>query len=279
MSGSPKTAPSVLAVVAHPDDIEFVVAGTMLKLGQAGWNLHYLNLTNGMYGSTVMSAAQTAKVRQKEAQAAAAVLGATWHPSFLEDLSVFYTEENIRQLCAVVRSVRPTIVLTHSLADYMEDHMMTARLTVTATFARGCTNYRSLPGRKPILDPCMIYHAMPHGQQTPMREPVFPEMIVDTTDVHEQKTAALACHASQKEWLDQTQGMESYLATMDAFSRKLGKQSRQFVHAEGWRRHLHYGFAPNAEFDPLSEALGEAVVRPSAKRPRAHRAERAGIRF
>lgn len=246
--------PSALAIAAHPDDIEFVMAGTLLLLRDAGWEIHYLNVSTGNMGSTVMTAAQTARVRRKEAQTAAKSLGAKWHAPFCDDMSIFYTEENIRRLCAVVRAARPTVVLTHALADYMEDHMITARLAVTAVFARGIPNYRSQPRRAPSLDPCVIYHAMPHGQCTPLREPVTPELFINTTQVHEAKRAALACHASQKEWLDRTQGQESYLATADEFSQALGRQAKTFTHAEGWTRHLHYGFGAEAD-DPLRAVL------------------------
>jgi N-acetylglucosamine malate deacetylase 1 len=247
--------PSALAIAAHPDDIEFVMAGTLLRLKDAGWDIHYVNVSNGNMGSTVMSAARTAQVRRKEAQAAAEALGAHWHAPFCDDLGIFYTEANIRRLCAIVREARPTVVLTHALADYMEDHMITARLAVTATFARGIPNYRSNPQRKPVLEPCTIYHAMPHGQRTPTRVRVFPEIYVDVTEVHARKRVALACHASQKEWLDKTQGQESYLQTMEDFSRNLGKRTKKFPLAEGWIRHLHYGFGGEND-DPLRDVLG-----------------------
>ena len=248
--------PSALAIAAHPDDIEFIMAGTLLLLREKGWDIHYLNVSTGNMGSTVMTAAETARTRRKEAQRAAQMLGAKWHAPFCDDLLIFYTEENIRRITAVIREARPTVILTHALQDYMEDHMITARLAVTATFSRGMPNYRSQPARKPTLEPCVVYHAMPHGQCTPMREPVQPECFIDTTSVHATKRAALAAHASQKEWLDKTQGMDSYLATMDGFSLALGKASRRFTHAEGWRRHLHYGFSAK-EVDPLREALGK----------------------
>jgi LmbE family N-acetylglucosaminyl deacetylase len=248
--------PSALAIAAHPDDIEFVMGGTLLLLAEAGWDIHYVNVTNGNMGSTVMSAEKTAKVREREAKAAAKALHARWYAPFCDDLCVFYTEENIRRLAAIVRDTNPTVVLTHALADYMEDHMIVARLAVTATFARGIPNYRSKPQRPPVLEPCTIYHAMPHGQCTPTRVRVFPEIYVDVTTTHAQKRAALACHASQKEWLDKTQGQESYLQTMEDFSAALGKRTKKFQMAEGWTRHLHYGFGA-ADDDPLRDALGK----------------------
>lgn len=247
--------PSALAIAAHPDDIEFVMAGTLLLLRDAGWTIHCFNLSNGNMGSTVMTAAETARTRRCEAIAAAKAMDARWHAPICEDLGIFYTERNIRRVCAVVREARPKVILTHALQDYMEDHMICARLAVTAAFARGIPNYRSQPQRKASLEPCVIYHAMPHGQRTPIRRRVFPEAFVDTTTVHARKRAALACHASQKEWLDKTQGMDSYLRTMDEFSLVLGKQTRRFAQAEGWVRHLHYGFGDEAD-DPLREVLG-----------------------
>ena len=252
--------PAALAIAAHPDDIEFVMAGTLLLLREAGWEIHYFNLSTGNMGSTVMSAAETARTRRREARAAAELLGAKWHAPICDDLQIFYTDENIRRVCAVVREAQPTVVLTHALADYMEDHTITARLVITATFARGMPNYRSKPQRKPALQPVTIYHAMPHGQCTPMREPVCPEIYVDTTSVHVAKRSALACHASQREWLDASQGQDNYLSVMDGFSRALGKQTRKFQHAEGWRRHQHYGFGAETD-DPLREALGKKYHR------------------
>lgn len=246
---------TALAIAAHPDDIEFVMAGALLLLREAGWRIHYLNLSTGDMGSTVMSTAETARVRRREAQAAARRLGAKWHAPFCPDLGIFYTEKNIRRVCGVVRAIRPAVVLTHALADYMEDHMITARLAVTGTFARGIPNYRSTPVRRAEVVPCVVYHAMPHGQCTPLRVPVRPEIFIDTGSVHKAKREALACHASQKEWLDATQGMDSYVAMMDTFSRRLGRQSGRFAHAEGWTRHLHFGFGEEAD-DPLRDALG-----------------------
>ena len=246
--------PSALAIAAHPDDIEFVMVGTLLLLRAAGWDIHYFNLSTGNMGSTVMSATETARTRRREARAAAKLLGAKWHAPICDDLQIFYTDENIRRVCAVVRAAAPAVVLTHALEDYMEDHMIAARLAVTATFARGIPNYRSRPPRPPTLQPVTLYHAMPHGQCTPMRQPVHPEIYVNTTSVHATKRAALACHASQREWLDASQGQDNYLSVMDGFSLALGKQTRKFQHAEGWRRHQHYGFGAEAD-DPLRAAL------------------------
>ena len=244
-----------LAIAAHPDDIEFVMAGTLLRLRALGWEIHYLNLSSGNMGNMVMDAAQTARVRRKEAQAAAKMLGAKWYAPMCHDLQIFYDDRTLRRVCGVIREAAPTIILTHSPQDYMEDHVNTARLAVTAAFARGVPNYRSMPPRAPVSTDVTIYHASPHGLRDTLRRRVQPGAFVNTVSVHEQKRAALACHASQQQWLEASQGMDNYIRTMDEFSRELGTLSRRFRHAEGWRRHSHWGFC-GEEADPLLHALG-----------------------
>lgn len=245
---------SVIAIAAHPDDIEFVMAGTLLLLRQAGWKIHYLNLARGNLGSATMSGEKTARVRRGEAERAARVLGAKWHPPICGDLQILYDDRTLRQLAAVIREVAPVIVLTHSPEDYMEDHMNTSRLAVTAAFARGMRNYRTTPNRRITSQPVTIYHASPHGMRDRLRQRVMPGAFVDTTAVHATKRAALACHVSQKEWLDVSQGMDSYLVAMDEISREVGRLSKKFKHAEGWRRHSHLGFCGEHD-DPLCDAL------------------------
>ena len=248
-----------LAIAAHPDDIEFMMAGTLCLLREAGWEIHYLNMSSGNLGSLTGSAAATARTRRTEARAAAALLGAVWHAPFCRDLELFYDRPTLRRLCATVREVAPTVILTHSPKDYMEDHVNTARLAVTAAFARGVPNYRSTPPRAPVSTDVTIYHASPHGLRDTLRRRVPPGAFVNTASVHEQKRAALACHASQRQWLDASQGMDNYIRTMDEFSRELGTMSRKFRHAEGWRRHSHWGFCAKGA-DPLASALGSKYL-------------------
>jgi LmbE family N-acetylglucosaminyl deacetylase len=256
---TPAVTPRALAIAAHPDDIEFVMAGTLLMLQRAGWDIHCLNVANGNLGSMTFPPIELARIRRREARAAASVLGAGWHAPLCNDLEIFYDNRTLRRVCAVIRSVGPTVILTHSPQDYMEDHMITARLAVTAAFARANPGYRTIPSRPAIPGPVTIYHASPHGMRDGLRRKVPPGMFVNTTPVHEQKAAALECHESQRQWLDRTQDMDDYVQTMDAFSRKMGKLSGTFPHAEGWRRHLHFGFCP-ADADPLLSALGKDCV-------------------
>jgi LmbE family N-acetylglucosaminyl deacetylase len=251
--------PVAIAVGAHPDDIEFYMAGTLLLLSEAGYETHYFNIASGNCGSSTLTSVQTKKRRALEARAAAAVLGAEFHRSLTDDLEIIYKVGLLRRIAAVIREVGPEIVLSHSPQDYMEDHTNTCRLVVTAAFARGMGNFKTTPPYGPIDRDVTVYHCMPHGLRDGLRRRVVAGQFVNTSSVHARKLEALRQHQTQQEWLAVSQGLNSYLKTMEDFSRAIGRSSGRFEHAEGWRRHSNLGFAPT-ERDPLSEVLGENCV-------------------
>jgi LmbE family N-acetylglucosaminyl deacetylase len=228
-----------MAIGAHPDDIEFSMAGTLVLLREAGWETHYMNLSNGNCGSAEMAAQTTALVRAGEARRAAGILGATWLPPVGSDLEITYSVDLLRRLLAVVRKVNPSLILTHPPQDYMEDHTATCRLAVTAAFAKGIPNFRSEPPAPFATGGVAVYHAMPHGLRDPLRRRVEAGAYVDTTRVHSQKRRALEAHASQRDWLDKSQGMGSYIATMEAFSAEVGAMAGGWTHALGWLLHMY----------------------------------------
>ena len=251
--------PSAIAIAAHPDDIEFCMAGTLLQLKAVGWEIHYFNLSSGNCGSVKMNPAQTRRVREREARKSAKILGAKFYPSICDDLEIMYDVPTLRKVSAAIRKSRASIVLTHAPADYMEDHTNTCRLAVTAAFAHGMPNFKSAPATKTYYHDVTVYHAMPHSLRDPLRQRVVPGMFADTTGVHAQKIEALSAHGSQQDWLDVSQGMNSYLKAADDISRLIGRLSKKFRHAEGWRRHLHFGFS-SGEVDPLKDALGKMCL-------------------
>ena len=248
--------PAAIAIGAHPDDIEFYMAGTLLLLNRAGYEIHYLNVANGCCGSQQYDLRKTRIVRRSEAQRAAKVLGAHYHESLCNDLEIFYELNLLRRLAAVIREVRPNVILTHPPVDYMEDHTNTCRLVVTAAFTHAMPNFRSIPPRRTANYDVTVYHCMPHSMLDPLRRRVVPEVFVNTTSVQPIKRAALAEHKSQQAWLDASQGMNSFLAKADEDGQRVGRLSKNFKFAEGWRRHLHFGFSAT-EVDPLGEMLGK----------------------
>lgn len=240
-----------MAIAAHPDDIEFMMAGTLVLLKNAGYEIHYMNLSSGNCGSIENDSLTTAQIRLQEAQNSARILGAEFHPPICNDFEIFYELEALKKLSGIIRKVKPNIILTHSPLDYMEDHMNACRLAVTAAFVRGVPNFKtSFPAVSNYN--CAVYHSLPHGLLDPLGQKVLPEIFIDTESVHQIKRKALNAHRSQKNWLENSQNMNSYIAAMEEFSIKIGVMSEGFAHAEGWRRRIHFGFS-EPEFDPLKE--------------------------
>ncbi len=232
-----------MAIGAHPDDIEFYMAGTLLLLKKADYEIHYLNVASGNCGSTQHNSAATRSIRKAEARTAAKILGAHFHGSLTDDLEIFYNLQLLCAVAAVIREVKP------------KDHANTCRLAVTAAFARGMPNFKSAPSRPAADYPVTVYHAMPHGLRDGLRRRILPGAFVNTSSVHKTKRQALAAHQSQQGWLQLSQGLNSLLLAMEDMSLEVGRMSKRFKHAEGWRRHLHFGFCA-VESDPLSQTLG-----------------------
>ena len=244
----------VFALHCHPDDIEFMMAGTLFRLKDAGCEIHYMNLANGCYGSAEYGKEDAIRVRREEAMKAAEYLGAVYHESLADDLTVFYTSELIQKTLAVLRKVKPELLLLPSPEEYMEDHMNTCRVGVTAAFCRSMPNYPSIPPYEAIKGDMVVYHAMPYGLTDGLRQKIVPDFYVDIDEFIDKKTKMLEFHRSQKEWLDKSQGIDSYLKTMRDMSAEMGRHSQKFLFAEGWRRHSYYGFS-SKEITPLEEIL------------------------
>lgn len=255
----PKVA---MAVAAHPDDIEFMMSGTLVLLGEAGYELHYMNIGTGSCGSATLTRDQIVAIRTEESRAACGLIWASFHPPLVDDIEILYETKLIRRLCAIVRQVKPEILLLPSPQDYMEDHMTASRLAVTAAFCRNMRNYITDPLSEPVDVQMALYHALPYGLKDQLRKSVVPEFFVDVSSAMNRKRQMLACHKSQKEWLDESQGIDSYITTMEGMCAEVGRMSGKFDFAEGWRRHSHLGFG-SEDFDPLTTALA-GYVSPSA---------------
>jgi N-acetylglucosamine malate deacetylase 1 len=244
------------AIAAHPDDIEFMMSGTLMLLAEAGYEIHYMTVANGSCGTTQYDTPTIIRMRREESIAAANSIGAIYHDALVDDLEVFFDKCTLRRLGAIMRDVAPEIILTQSPGEYMEDHANTCRLVLTAAFARGMPNFPTDPPTPTTDQPVTVYHALPYGLRDPLRRRVRPGMYVDITETVDRKREMLACHRSQKEWLDESQGLDSYLNTMTEMSRQVGGMSGGFEYAEGWVRHLPLGFCGEDD-NPLRDALGE----------------------
>lgn len=258
---------SAIAIAAHPDDIEFFMSGTLMRLADAGYAIHYLNIADGCCGSTQYGREEIARIRRLEAMDAAASIGAVFHESLAADAEIFYEKPLLARVASVIRAVAPQIVLTHPPADYMEDHMNACRLAVTAAFCRGMPNFPVDPPRKAVSGKITVYHCQPYGNCDPLGSEVKPGMFVDVAGVLDRKVDMLSRHKSQRDWLDESQGLDSYLEKMKQLCEEVaGMANCSFDYAEGWRKHLHLGFCDPGD-DPLFDALGEFVMRADEVEP------------
>ena len=251
---------TVFAVGAHPDDIEFNMAGTLSLLAKAGFEPHMMNVARSNLDSNQLSESEITRIRLQEAENAAAVIEAVYHPPIADDLMIFYEDKLLRKMAAIIREIRPRIVLLPSLNDYMEDHTNTARLVVTACFCRAMRHYTSDPPRDAVDQDVYLYHAQPHMNRDAMRNLVIPDLFVNITGAMDTKLKMLGCHASQRQWLDETQGLDDYLESMRQAAIEVAgmRAINGWDYAEGFRQHSHAGFS-SRDRNLLAEVLADDV--------------------
>ena len=133
----------VLAFFAHPDDAEFLCAGTLALLHARGASVHIATMTAGDGGSAELPPAEISRIRLREAAQAAALLEGEHHCAGAQDLLIAYDPLNIRRVTEIVRRVRPDIVFTHSPQDYLLDHEITSQLVRAACFAASAPNVKT----------------------------------------------------------------------------------------------------------------------------------------
>ncbi len=233
----------VLAIGAHPDDVEFLCAGTLALLHEKGWGVSIASMTPGDCGSATLSREEIARVRRDEARRAAEILDADYTCLESSDFCVVYGEELMGRVVGVIRRAAPTIVLTHSPVDYIADHEETARIVRFACFAAPVPNYET--GDAPLAAIPWLYYCDPAEFTDHFGRPVEPEMVIDIADTLAVKERMLACHESQREWLRTHHGFDHYLDQMHAWVAERG--------GEGFRQHRGHAYPKN---DLLRETLG-----------------------
>jgi N-acetylglucosamine malate deacetylase 1 len=243
----------VLSVLAHPDDAEFLCAGTLARLAREhGWRVHIATLTPGDCGSAELPAEKISEVRKGEAARAAALLAGAYHCLEERDLRVFYADGPLEKVVRLLREVRPRVVLTHSPADYMLDHEMTSTLTRAAAFGSAVPNFLAQRAMPPALKHIPhLYYCDPIEGKDALGRPVEPGFRIDVSGVIETKAQMLAAHASQRDWLLKHHGMDHYVQSMRHWSAQRGKEAG-VGYAEGFRQHLGHSY-------PQDNLLGQLL--------------------
>jgi LmbE family N-acetylglucosaminyl deacetylase len=246
----------VLSVLAHPDDAEFLCAGTLLRLSQEhGWQIHIASMTPGDCGSAELPADAISRIRRAEGARAAEAAGGRFHCLEERDLLICYGGHTLEKVTRLMRQVRPTLVITHSPADYMLDHEMTSTIVRAAAFGAPIPNFLAGKDLGPPLEriPHLYYCDALEGKDLLGRE-VPPGFCVDISSVIDRKAQMLACHASQRDWLLKHHGMDHYLQAMRDWGMTRGRACG-VAFAEGFRQHLGHSYAQD---NLLAKLLGQA---------------------
>jgi LmbE family N-acetylglucosaminyl deacetylase len=249
----------VLSILAHPDDAEFLCAGTLARfVGERGWQAHIATMTPGDCGSAELPSEEISRIRRGEGAAAAARIGAVYHCLEERDLLIFYNEEALERVTRLLREVRPRIVLTHSPADYMLDHEVTSTLARAAAFGAPVPNFFRDRSHGPALESIPhFYYCEPIERKDFLGRQVTPGFAIDVSSVIDAKAGMLAAHASQREWLLKHHGMDRYLEAMRDWGSRCGKDYG-VAYAEGFRQHLGHSYPQD---NLLANLLGSLMRR------------------
>lgn len=237
------TSKRILALHAHPDDVEFQCAGTLALLRQRGHHVIIATMTPGDCGSAVLGPEEIAAVRRGEAKAAADLIEAEYVCLEFRDLAIFNDDDSRRRVTEALRRARPYLILTAPPIDYLCDHEMTSLLVRDACFAAPAPNYATRQ-----WEPAPALPRIPHlyfvdALEGTDREghPLPIGFHVDVSSVFETKRQMLACHASQRDWLLRQHGIDEYLDSQVRWSSGRGSDIG-VAHAEGFRQYLGHPY-------------------------------------
>ena len=252
----------ILSLLAHPDDAEFVCAGTLALLHQHGWEIHVATMTPGDCGSASRGPNEIAAIRRREGANAAALLGGAFHCLESRDGTIRHDPATLKMAVELIRTVRPSIVLTASPVDYLYDHEATSLIARDAVFWSSVPNFEA-GDAKPTASIPHLYYADPMEGIDVCGRPILPNIVVDISSVIDTKTDMLCCHASQRDWLLHQHGVDEYVRLM-----KAGGQSRgelvKCAFGEGFRQHLGHAYPKNDLLSETLEGLVYPIIEPKA---------------
>ncbi|MBR3933691.1 MAG: PIG-L family deacetylase [Clostridia bacterium] len=194
---------NILAIGAHPDDIEESCGGTLAKYAKMGHKVFTATATNGNVGSSTLSMEEIAKIRKEEARRAAAHIGAEYICLDYDDEMFFESREARLAFINLVRYCKADIILTHNPEDYNPDHELTSKIIndIAVMIPVAKIETKAKPYDK---IPIIAYFEPVNGLG------FVPTEYVDITDVIEIKKAMCYEHQSQISWMQ-----DNYKDTME----------------------------------------------------------------
>lgn len=234
----------ILAIAAHPDDVEIQCAGALILLKNLGHETAILTVNSGSCGSVDTDPEAIAAIRADEARRAATLIGADYFCAGIPDLESVFNNELRRKMCELVRGFGPDIIITHHPGDYMSDHEITSRLARDTTFTATIRNYitGALPPSR-ILDHIpYLYYCLPIEGCDHFGAGIMPHFVVNIGGVVDRKAEMLCCHASQREWLQKQHGIDEYVEFMKREAKRMGALGG-FEYGEGFIQHRGHAYS------------------------------------
>jgi len=249
----------IIAFGCHPDDLEFMCAGTLAHLSDRGHEIHMATMCVGDLGSAVKDCIEITRIRLAECRRAANIIGAEFHCAMLKDTFLEDCNEHRAKAVAILRKVNPDLVFTMPPNDYMVDHEMTSRLVRNACFIAPIPNYafgEAVTQPKTDHVPALLY-TDPLEAKDIFGNRITPSFYVNISPQIEKKERMLACHESQRAWLRQQHGIDQYLIAMQQHAASRGREAG-VEYAEAFVQHLGHAYP---QHNPLDEWLGELVIK------------------
>ena len=185
----------VLAIGAHPDDIEIACSGTLAKCVKRGDTVIVCHVSSGNLGHVVIPPDELRIIRANEAKKAGAMAGIEVICAGFDDLEIYDNNKESRdKVVRVIKQVDPDFIITHDPNDYMPDHVATSKLVFDACFTATLPHYDVGVEGKARLTP--IYY-----MDTLCGVNFNPTEYVDVSDYIDKKLEMLNCHESQIVWM------------------------------------------------------------------------------
>lgn len=192
----------ILAIGAHPDDIEIACSGTLAKCVKRGDTVIVCHVSNGNLGHVVIPPDELAEIRAAEAKKAGSLAGIEVVCAGFSDLDIFDNNRAARdRIVEIIQYADPDVIITHNPDDYMPDHTAVSRLVFDASFAATLPNYPTKTRRAAKLVP--IYY-----MDTLAGVNFVPTEFVDITEEIDLKIEMLECHESQLVWMREHDGID-----------------------------------------------------------------------
>jgi len=231
----------ILAVGAHPDDLEILCGGTLAKYAREGHGVIMAHLLNGDKGHHEMASEELARIRKVESDEAGGVIGAEVVGLDLPDGELFSNLETRKRVMDLIRQAGPDVIITHAPHDYMSDHNTTSQLVCDASFYSAAPLFKTESAACDKVSPIFF-------MDTVMGLDFLPVEYVDTSETHEQKTEMVKRHGSQLEWIKRHDNMD-ILEMVETTARFRGLQCG-VRYAEGFRPYEAWGRRVSARLLP-----------------------------